>query len=172
MPDLVVGEILEYVYATPLPAGWTEEIVGMRRRTEKRSRTSDGEFLDFKFGPGGMMDVEFLAQMLMLKAGRAGASLQARPLEEILGGTPGGVLSTTERDLLLEAYRFFRRVELMMRIAIDDRSSLLPEGEKLERLAGALGVPQASDIRRGSAGRMKAIREAFLHTAERLRRDT
>jgi glutamate-ammonia-ligase adenylyltransferase len=170
--ELAMREILEFVYATPLPAGWTDDIVSMRRRTEKRSRTRDTEFLDFKFGPGGIMDVEFLAQMLLLHAGRAGAPLQARPLRDILTGVPGAVLATGERDLLLEAYAFFRRVELMMRTAIEDRSSMLPEGEKLDRLAGALAIPQASDLRRGSAGRMEAVRETFLSTAERLRRTT
>ena len=66
----LMESIRELIYQSPLPKGWTEEILSMRRKTESRSRTSSSEFLDIKLGAGGLMDAEFAVQALQLSRGK------------------------------------------------------------------------------------------------------
>jgi glutamate-ammonia-ligase adenylyltransferase len=63
----VSAMVNDHVYGLPLPAGWVDTIVDMRRKMETRSRTRQGDFIDVKLGPGGMADVEFLGQMIQLR---------------------------------------------------------------------------------------------------------
>jgi glutamate-ammonia-ligase adenylyltransferase len=160
----VMEEIHAFVYREPLPRGWAAEIVEMRRKTERRSRMRDDAHVDLKFGAGGMMDAEFLVQMLLLAAGAGGVEYHAAPLRRVLEGVPGERVPAPDRGLVLEMYSLFRRVELLMRLVLEDRSPVLPVGEKLERLAEAAGTG-ARELERVCAEGMRDVRRVLERTA-------
>lgn len=162
--DRVLGDVRHYVYETPLPAGWAKSVVEMRKKMETRSRVRSGRFLDIKLGPGGMVDIEFVAQMLMLAAGPAGAQFHALPAVSVLRSVPSAAVTREEREELARVYQFYRRVEVLMRMILEERGSVLPEGEKLEVLSRFAGAGLAD---RCVAG-MHSVRSIFLKIASRL----
>ena len=164
----VEKDVAVFVYETPLPKNWTEEIVAMRRKMETRSHTRAADFLDVKLGPGGMVDIEFIAQMIQLKYASTIPSLRHLCTTEALGLAPGNVLSGDEACVLETAYQLFRRVELMMRLVLEDRSTILPEGEKLELLARTLGLADGDGLWAQVSDASRNVRGKFLQVAGRL----
>ena len=157
-----------HVYDDPLPRGWTGEVVTMRRKMETRSRTRAAGFLDIKLGPGGMADCEFIAQMIQMKFGGAHPALRGLPTVPVLRSPVHGALPADKSDHCASAYGMFRRLELLLRTGLEDKGSILPEGEALDLLArlydGSTGAALASRV----AAAMKRVRTTFLDVAGRL----
>jgi glutamate-ammonia-ligase adenylyltransferase len=175
--DRVVGGyvsalVSSWVYETPLPPGWGESIVAMRRAMETRGKTRREIFIDLKHGPGGMADVEFIVQMLQLKFGGT------RP--EIRGGKVGAILRQAwlppgmpgESAFLASAYAMYRRLELLIRIGLEERRNVLPQGEKLQRLARLYDGSSGPALQSRVGATMKRVRQEFLEIAAFLGRAT
>ncbi|HEX7572990.1 MAG TPA: hypothetical protein VF514_07835, partial [Bacteroidota bacterium] len=175
--DRVVGGyvsalVSSWVYETPLPPGWGEKIVAMRRAMETRSKTRMGSFIDLKHGPGGMADVEFIVQMFQLRFGGS------RP--EIRGGRVGAILREAwrppgipgEAAFLASAYVMYRRLELLIRIGLEERGWVLPQGEKLQRLARLYDGSSGTALQSRVGATMKRVRQEFLEIAAFLGRAT
>jgi len=71
------------------------------------------------------------------------------------------VLSNESRMFLVESYMTYRRIETLLRITLEEHSSLLPEDEKLETLAHAAGFTSGPELAAGIADRMKRVRILF-----------
>jgi len=163
--------VSSWVYDSPLPPGWGGSIVAMRRAMESRTRTRRAHATDLKLGPGGMADVEFVAQMLQLKYGGR------RP--EIRGGKIGAVLRQSwlpqelpcDRAFLSSAYAMYRRLELLMRIGLEERGSILPGGEKLQRLARLYDGSSGTALSARVASTMARVRREFLAVASFLEKE-
>lgn len=163
----IADEVDAFVYTAPLPADWIANIVAMRRKTEGRSRVSGNALLDFKLGAGGMVDIEFLAQMIQLKFGRTETRFRhARPTDVVMMAEQEGLGAQAAE--LVAAYQFFRRIETMMRITLEERGTILPEGEKLERLAAVMDRLKGDDLRHRVAATMRQTRKTFLDLTEQL----
>ncbi|MCR6663671.1 MAG: bifunctional [glutamate--ammonia ligase]-adenylyl-L-tyrosine phosphorylase/[glutamate--ammonia-ligase] adenylyltransferase [Luteimonas sp.] len=95
---------------------------------------------DIKRGPGGIREVEFLAQALQLIRGGREPALRERRLLPALGKLrdAGHVPAETEAALV-DAYRFLRRVENRLQMLRDAQTHALPESS-LERLRIARGL--------------------------------
>ncbi|MDH4100249.1 MAG: bifunctional [glutamate--ammonia ligase]-adenylyl-L-tyrosine phosphorylase/[glutamate--ammonia-ligase] adenylyltransferase, partial [Nitrospirota bacterium] len=121
-----------------------EKVSQMRKRMEDElGRSSDG--YNFKTGPGGMVDVEFLAQYLQLRHGKAKPCIIApSTLQAIRLAGDHGLLSEQETTLLTEGYLFLRRMEGKIKIT-GIATSVLPTGNrtKMELLARRLGYAEA-----------------------------
>lgn len=165
--DRVLRGVREFVYRSPLPPGWTDTVVEMRKRMESRSRVRAGGFVDIKLGPGGMADVEFLAQMLLLSAGPAGERYHAAPAAFVLEELPSTFLSARERSELVRAYRWYRSIEALLRIVLDVHGSVLPEGEKLEVLSLYSDGTTGSQFAERCTSVMASVRRIFLESARR-----
>ena len=157
----VLTLVKRYVYQTPLPADWVLQISSMRRKMESRSRTRSSSFIDIKLGAGGMTDVEFILQMIQLRFGRGRPVLHSRSVPELLAVPDLPVLSNEDRMFLVESYMTYRRIETLLRITLEEHSSLLPEDEKLETLAHAAGFTSGPELAAGIADRMKRVRILF-----------
>jgi glutamate-ammonia-ligase adenylyltransferase len=158
-------KVTSFVYESPLPHAWTDEIVSMRRKVETRSHIRSSEFFDVKLGSGGMVDIEFIAQMIQLRFGATVLALRFLPTSDVFGIAPSTILSGQHASFLKHAYELYRRVELMMRLSLEDRSTILPTGEKLELLANILGVSTGEELQTTVIENMKHVRSHFLHTA-------
>ncbi|MEO8167275.1 MAG: hypothetical protein ABI623_03450, partial [bacterium] len=154
-----------FVYDSPLPPDWIERIVSMRKQTERRSRTRDSEFLDIKLGPGGMVDVEFLAQMLQLKYGSTMPELRRSTVAEAFNHIAKSGFSTGE---LVSEYQLLRRVETLIRLTLEERGSTLPVGDKIEVLSRVFNNSDGPAFSLLLQSTMKSIRQSFTSLSHKL----
>ena len=109
-----------------------------------------------KLGPGGIREIEFIAQALQLIRGGRDAALRERPtlpvLERLAQTRHGGRLLEPETVAELHAaYDFLRRVEHRLQYLDDAQTHELPENEDdRKRVAQSMGF-------RGWASFMKAL---------------
>jgi glutamate-ammonia-ligase adenylyltransferase len=168
LANAVVNDVESFVYEEPLPASWVDTIVTMRRGMETHSRTRGSQFLDIKRGAGGMVDVEFLAQMVQLKFGREHNALRHGNTVDILTFKELPCLTTAEADSLAADYGFYRQIEKLLRITLEERTSILPDGEKTDLLARCLGGTTGDALVSRLGTTMKGVRSLFLDISNRI----
>lgn len=132
--------------ATFAPAWRSEDVEAvwqMRHRMEENAATGN-----LKRGPGGLVDIEFLVQMLQLKHGAAHPQVaQPATLDALRELREAGVLPSSECDFFIESYRFLRRVQSRMRLMSTTARDTLPDDEReLAKLAGLLGYASGLDL--------------------------
>ena len=114
-----------------------------------------------KLGPGGIREIEFIAQAFQLIRGGRDAELQARPTLQVLGLLQKkGLLSAEAVDELRAAYDFLRRLEHRLQYLDDAQTHELPEdSDEREKVALAMGFPgHAEFMRRLDAHRERVAR--------------
>ncbi len=96
---------------------------------------------DIKRGPGGIREIEFLAQALQLiRGGREPALQQPRLLPALAALRDAGQIGPETADALAEDYRFLRRVENRLQMLRDAQTHVLPDsGVDRDRIARGLG---------------------------------
>ena len=145
-----------FCYAEPLTADEIAEIVHTRKRQEAQAtrRTSTRRrgrgktqtpIANVKSGYGGLVDIEFVVQILQLVHGGEASSVRVRnTLLTVERLHDIGVLTEAQRDGLSEAYLFLRRVENALRIVHDRALDALPKNRaELAQLARRLGYVEA-----------------------------
>jgi glutamate-ammonia-ligase adenylyltransferase len=132
--------VTPFVYRRYLDFGAIESLKGLHaqiRREVARRELSD----HVKLGPGGIREIEFVAQALqMIRAGRD-PGLRLLPTRASLSALAArGLLPRDAAAELDFAYDFLRRVEHRLQYADDQQTHTLPrDAAARERLAGALG---------------------------------
>jgi glutamate-ammonia-ligase adenylyltransferase len=136
---------------------WKQRIHHMRMRIEQE-RTPPGQHeLAIKTGRGGLMDAEFIAQVLCLEHGWQ----EPHTLRGLERGRDAGVLPDGEK--LLENYRQLRRLEGILRRWSYEGETVLPDDPApYYRVAVRCGFATAEEFRAALAGWRKAIREVYL----------
>jgi len=121
---------------------------------------------DIKLGPGGIREVEFIAQVFQLIHGGRQPRLQERRLLPVLARLGEfAMLPTEEVNELIVAYRFLRRVENRLQQVDDGQTQRLPTSEEERlRLALALGYPDWESF----AAALAQVREKVQATFERV----
>ena len=100
-----------------------DEIRHMRHRLEQ---TTTGP--NFKRGPGGIVDIEFLVQMLQLKHGRRIPEVRApNTAAALLALCDYGYLPDADFEFFFESYRFMRTLEGRLKLLDFTSGGLLPE---------------------------------------------
>ena len=163
--DLELGRtflaaITPFVYRRYLSSAEINEIKAMKRRIEHRTVSAGDAEVEVKTGRGGLRDVEFVVQFLQLLHGgeypvvrHANTLVGMSRLEEV------GCLTTEERGIMDDTYRFLRRVEHRLQIMFDRQTHQMPRDlEEQRTLALRMGYPPANawEDRTGPAQR-------FLH---------
>ncbi len=109
-----------FVYAEAIGAGGVAEIQRVRGRMEQELARKTAQRFNIKTGRGGIVDVEFLVQMLQLRYGQRFAALRQRNTLAALDAlTACGVVSAAESQVLTQGYQFLRRLENRLRIERD-----------------------------------------------------
>ncbi len=94
-----------------------------------------------KLGPGGIREIEFIAQVFQLIRGGRERSLQIKPtvaVLRLLGAQ--GILPIANVDELINAYEFLRRLEHRLQYLDDAQTHSLPDDEGDRRMvASAMG---------------------------------
>ena len=97
----------------------------IRREVARRDRANN-----IKLGPGGIREIEFIAQVFQLIRGGRDATLQIRPTLQVLSLLPErGILSVEAVRELAAAYDFLRRLEHRLQYLDDAQTHDLPSNE-------------------------------------------
>lgn len=120
-----------------------EEIRKMRARMEDTAAPGD-----LKRGPGGIVDIEFLVQMLQLKHGRRRPKLrQPNTIEALDQLHHAGCLETEDYEFFTAAYRTLRTVEGRLRLMNATARDTLPDDSvELAKLAQVLHYPSGQAL--------------------------
>lgn len=122
-PDLaarVASVVDQFVYRVPLYPSEVAEIRRIRQRMEQELARESGERVNIKIGRGGLIDIEFVTQMLQMCYGTRNPEVRCRATLDALRALAGiGALQPDDHALLDDGYRFIRRVENTLRLTHD-----------------------------------------------------
>jgi glutamate-ammonia-ligase adenylyltransferase len=130
-----------FAYGKGLSAAGVAEIDYLRMRMERELAKEDTSQFNLKKGRGGMVDIEFLTQMLQLRYGHRHPGLRVRGTLDALDTLQAaGILSKKDHRLLSESYLFLRRLDHRLRLERGQSLDILErEPVKLEAIALSLG---------------------------------
>ncbi len=159
-----VENVVSAILSRPRPA---EAVLGavadMRERI--RAEYPGKEVLDIKYGEGGIVDVEFIVQYLLLKEIPAhGRSAFGHRLADAIAGLARiGSLGRGEAATLEEAHRFFLAIQTWLRLtagdAIPTPEALAPETASW--IARRLDLPDFAAVMAALARYRAAVRELY-----------
>lgn len=139
-----------FAYAAGLADEGIAEIHHLRMRMEKELAKEDPTRFNLKKGKGGMVDIEFLAQMLQLSHGYHLPDLRRRgTLDALKALMDHKMIKKSEYRLLSEGYLFLRRLDHRLRLERDQSIDILErEAVKLHAVAQALGYGSPASRRK------------------------
>jgi glutamate-ammonia-ligase adenylyltransferase len=126
---------------------WDEEalesIRHLKKRIEAEKSRESQTHLDFKYGKGGIADLEFLVQFLQLLHGKKEDAVRTPSVPEAILALEGvEALSPDEARGLLAAHRFHRLVENHYQLMEEWGSrEISRESPQFVRLARSIGIP-------------------------------
>ena len=131
------------------------DIRRMRNRLEETASAGD-----LKRGPGGIVDVEFLVQMLQLKHGRGNDDLRRSNTIEAIGALHRAkIFSADDAAFFQDNYRFLRTIESRLRLLNSTARDRLPDDPaELTELAKLLHYHSG-----------QALLDDFEHSTHRVR---
>ena len=137
---------------------WKTQIAAMRTRIEKERTPSGKDALAIKTGRGGLIDAEFIAQMLCLEHGWH----EPNTLRALERATNEKALPRDDAEKLIENYRRLRRVEAILRRWSYAGETVLPDDPApLYRVAVRCGFATADEFMSAMAQWRRAIREVY-----------
>lgn len=112
---------------------------------------------NIKLGPGGIREIEFIAQVFQIIRGGRDPGLQIRPTLDVLAELAGrGQLEAPVVASLTEAYVWLRRLEHRLQYLDDAQTQELPrEDADQQRIAETMGYPDSASL----LARLDALRE-------------
>jgi glutamate-ammonia-ligase adenylyltransferase len=130
-----------FAYGRSLKPEEIGEIHHLRMRMEHELAGEDESRFNLKKGRGGLVDIEFLTQMLQLTHGYRSAKLRRREtLEALKMLREEKILTGREYRLLAEGYLFLRRLDHRLRLERDQSIDAFDaEPERLQSIGQALG---------------------------------
>ncbi|VAV82362.1 Glutamate-ammonia-ligase adenylyltransferase [hydrothermal vent metagenome] len=105
-----------------------QELLKIRARMEQEIAKEDKETLNIKLGSGGLVDIEFLSQALLMKSKTEKKAVKLKipstqaMLKELLDDK---TLNNEQYQLLSESYGFYRLIETRLRIMQDNTDCTL-----------------------------------------------
>jgi len=164
--DAVEAARNEFVFGRGLTGAQVAEIAAMRERMEREIGAETKRRLNIKQGRGGLVDVEFVAQMMALRYGGEHPELRERATGRLLDALARcELISLADYEHLRDGYRFLLQLENRLRIETDQPAwSLSPDPADLAPLARRMGFEGADAARQlldELARRRGEIRDCF-----------
>lgn len=131
-----------------------DSMLDMRGRIE-----SGADHADIKRGPGGIRDVEFLAQILQMVEGHRNQDLTQRSTLDVLRALEsGGTLDHGSAEALRNSYTFLRQLEHRIQLMDDRQTHSIPSDPRARRvLAGLMGERDWAGLDRRIEGHRRTI---------------
>jgi glutamate-ammonia-ligase adenylyltransferase len=166
--DPTLGKQIEqiagnFAFAQGLSAEGIGEIHHLRMRMERELAGEDETRFNLKKGRGGLVDIEFLTQMLQLAHGHRFVELRRREtLEALKALQRKRIINKSEYRLLSDGYLFLRRLDHRLRLERDQSiDAFEAEPGRLDSIARALGY----------AGPKRSGKATVLKSGQKLLRD-
>jgi glutamate-ammonia-ligase adenylyltransferase len=154
--DTALGKEVEkittaFAYGRGLDRQGIGEIHHLRMRMERELAGEDANRFNLKKGRGGLVDIEFLTQMLQLAHGHRLPRLRRREtLRALKALHDERILTTGEYRLLADGYLFLRRLDHRLRLQRDQSiDAFEAEPGPLDGIARALGYNGTGSKKRG-----------------------
>jgi len=136
------GLMTELLWRAPLPETEAAALWAMRGRIEHERDVVVPPERAFKTGPGGLIDFEFLVQLLQLRHGGARPSLRQPGTRTGLRALAGaGLIPPDPAARLLANYDFLKHIEILLRRDTNTAVSVLGGAGERAPLARWLGFP-------------------------------
>jgi len=157
--DISLGrQVEDIIEQCAYGVGLTQEGIGeihhLRVRMERELAGEDESRFNLKKGRGGLVDIEFLTQMLQLTHGYRIPSIRQRETLAALQALEAAkILKPREYQLLTDGYLFLRQLDHRLRLQRDqslDAFDASPGG--LDGIGKALGYSKPSEARSRSTG--------------------
>ena len=134
----VVRSLDPRIYQSSVDLAGVRSIRAMKEKVEAQHEGAED---DVKLGPGGIRDLEFVAQALQLLHGGRAPQVRGRSAPGALRELAEvGALDPADAEALVRAWGFLRRVENRLQMEAERQTHRLPApGPARERLARALG---------------------------------
>jgi glutamate-ammonia-ligase adenylyltransferase len=164
--DLVAGaQLLEnlrpFIYRRYIDFGSVDALQEMHANVHEDARRKD-RMDDIKRGPGGIREIEFLAQCFQILRGGREPSLQTPSLDRALEQIAVlGLMSPEAVVTVRQDYVFLRRLENRIQALRDQQTHRLPPGEDLERITRGMGEESAEALARHLSGIRQQVSERF-----------
>jgi [glutamine synthetase] adenylyltransferase / [glutamine synthetase]-adenylyl-L-tyrosine phosphorylase len=131
----------EFVFSRGLDTKGVAEIATMRERMANEIGIEDKSRLNLKQGRGGLIDVEFLTQMMALRHGKDYPGLSVRNTRALLAALhDSGLVEAADAASLADNFYFLARLENRLRIESDQPAWAVPtEHDALLPLARRMG---------------------------------
>jgi glutamate-ammonia-ligase adenylyltransferase len=155
------------------PAATAKDVVEMRELMA-RERPPSG-FWDFKLAPGGLVDIEFVAQHLQIVHAARGGPLVVHTGEALDAMRTAGLAEPKLIDTLERAWRLQQNLSQVMKVALGDDADPAGEPKRLQallaRAGGAKDLPALrARLERARVGARAAF-EAIMAPAKPPRRN-
>ncbi len=130
-----VRKIIEdFVYSRIKESVLKSETVKMRKKIAENVKVEKpGKMhLSFKKWYGGLLDIEFLAECLVILHGRKNKILRRKynTISMLNALNRQGIITNEEKDIATQAYIFLRKVENILRVVHNYSYDYIPEDEK------------------------------------------
>lgn len=159
LADQIRAVIAEAVGRPRDAAGVGREVRAMRDLVA--AEKGDAGPLDLKLAPGGLLDLDFLAQALVLGHAQAHPDLVGRDAPEVLERAGAlGLLPEEAADRLVAAYRLFDDIHQWQRLMIEGDPADPPPAV-LGRIAVAAGLPDARALTAQLEEERRTVRGLF-----------
>ena len=143
------------------PPGLMNDVIVMRALIEKEKPAAGA--WDFKLMRGGLIDIEFIAQYVVLAHAAASPTIIAGPTQAILAEA-GRIecLTADDSESLIAAHQLYTNLLQIMRLALAEGQSPEHAGEGVkQRLAAVVGVPDFTRLADEIERARQAVREIF-----------
>ena len=148
--DPALGEKLlnlfePFVVGTGFSDAEVATMLAIRKKMERKDGPKSGKTLSIKTDPGGIVDIEFIAQILQLRFAKDHPALRsANTLDALWRLVGAGFLAAEDARDLQQAFVFLRTVEKVIRRQDEQARTRLPtEDRALTALARAMGFETA-----------------------------
>ena len=156
----VAESIEEFVYGKPLPPDFHKQIKRLRARMEKELAKESAKKLNIKTGRGGIVDIEFLVQMLQLRHGGEHREVRGQNTGDALTGLrDAGIIKEKEYAELTGGLYFLKKMENLLRLLHDRSINELYESD-FDKLS--------SELDTDSDG--KLLREKYVAMTNKIRK--
>jgi glutamate-ammonia-ligase adenylyltransferase len=152
--------IIDEIIALPSERGRIARDVAEMRALIDQEKPPSGTF-DFKLIPGGLIDMEFIAQYLALMAGNG--FVAGTPTAEVLAELGPSQLARDELDHLTSTFALLSDLSQVVRLCIDGGfDPKTAPGGLVDLLTRVANVPDVKVLEADVRARTRAVRKIFL----------
>lgn len=159
----------QFAFGAPLTEAELTDLRRIKQRIETERRDPlDADHVSIKLEPGGLMDLEYLVQVLQVRHGHERSAIRCANTPKALAALDRtGLLPAGAGPVLLRAYWLYRRLETRLQLVTEQTTALLPlDPAGLAAAARRLGwadreAEQPERLLADLRERMRIVREVY-----------